>query len=40
MDQRISFITLGVEDLGRARRCYGDGPGWTVAFEHAGIAMY
>lgn len=40
MDQRISFITLGVEDLARARRFYEQGLGWTVAFEHPEIAMY
>ena len=40
MQQRISFITLGVDDLARARRFYEQGLGWTVAFEHAEIAMY
>jgi catechol 2,3-dioxygenase-like lactoylglutathione lyase family enzyme len=40
MEQRISFITLGVEDLARARRFYEEGLGWAVAFEHAEIAMY
>jgi uncharacterized protein len=40
MEQRISFLTLGVGDLARARRFYEQGLGWTVAFEHAEIAMY
>lgn len=29
MDQRLSLITLGVEDLARARRFYEEGLGWT-----------
>lgn len=29
MDQRISLITLGVDDLARARRFYEGGLGWT-----------
>lgn len=29
MDQRISLLTLGVADLGRARRFYEQGLGWT-----------
>jgi catechol 2,3-dioxygenase-like lactoylglutathione lyase family enzyme len=28
MDQRLSLVTLGVADLGRARRFYCDGLGW------------
>lgn len=29
MDQRLSLITLGVDDLARARRFYEHGLGWT-----------
>ncbi|MFC5179220.1 VOC family protein [Nocardioides taihuensis] len=29
MDQRISFVTLAVRDLGAARAFYVDGLGWT-----------
>lgn len=29
MDQRISLLTLGVADLGRARRFYEQGLGWA-----------
>lgn len=29
MDQRLSFITLGVRDLNASRRFYLDGLGWT-----------
>lgn len=28
MDQRLSLVTLGVADMGRARRFYCDGLGW------------
>ena len=33
MDQRISFITLAVTDLGASRRFYVDGLGWTPDLE-------
>ncbi len=45
MDQRVSLVTLGVADLGRARRFY-DALGWvgqeveeTVFFQAGGIAV-
>lgn len=40
MQQQVSVITLGVADLGRARRFYGDGFGWTPVFENEEIAFY
>lgn len=40
MQQQISVITLGVEDLARSRRFYGEGFGWTPAFENEEIAFY
>ncbi|HAX25245.1 MAG TPA: glyoxalase [Chloroflexi bacterium] len=48
MDQRISLITLGVDDLARARRFYEEGLGWTphrksegdiVFYQLPGIAL-
>lgn len=47
MQPRISLITLGVADLDRARRFYGDGLGWResrasndqIAFYHTGGAV-
>jgi catechol 2,3-dioxygenase-like lactoylglutathione lyase family enzyme len=33
MEQRVSFITLGVGDLGAARRFYVEGLGWKPTFE-------
>lgn len=33
MDQRISFVTLAVRDLGRTRAFYVDGLGWTPALD-------
>lgn len=51
MEPRISLVTLGVEDLDRARRFYGDRLGWPessagnaeVAFFRTGgvvVALY
>lgn len=40
MQQQISVITLGVGDLARARRFYGEGFGWTPVFENEEIAFY
>jgi catechol 2,3-dioxygenase-like lactoylglutathione lyase family enzyme len=51
MDQRLTVITLGVADVGRARRFYCDGLGWSAApgssedivFIHVGtilLALY
>jgi uncharacterized protein len=47
MDQRVSLITLGVDDLGRARAFY-EGLGWTtraepdddVVFFQAGVMVF
>jgi uncharacterized protein len=36
MDQRISFLTLAVRDLGASRRFYLDGLGWTADLEVPG----
>ena len=40
MQQQLSVITLGIADLARSRRFYGDGFGWTPAFENDEIAFY
>lgn len=40
MQQQISLITLGVADLGRSKRFYGDGFGWKPVFETPGIIFY
>jgi catechol 2,3-dioxygenase-like lactoylglutathione lyase family enzyme len=40
MQQQISVITLGVEDLARSRRFYAQGFGWTPVFENAEIIFY
>ena len=34
MKPHVSVITLGVEDVGRARRFYGEGLGWPVLQDH------
>ncbi len=41
MEQRVSLITLGVEDLARARRFYEEGLGWKPHYKSEGdIAFY
>ena len=40
MQQQISVITLGVDDLARSRQFYGEGFGWTPVFENEEIAFY
>ncbi len=41
MEQRVSLITLGVDDLARARRFYEQGLGWTPHHKSGdGIAFY
>ncbi|WP_340108890.1 VOC family protein [Pikeienuella sp. HZG-20] len=40
MRQQISVITLGVEDLARARRFYEAGFGWTPVFESDEIIFF
>lgn len=39
MDQRISFVTLAVEDLDATRRFYVDGLGWTAALDVPGEVL-
>jgi uncharacterized protein len=40
MEQRLSLVTLGVADLGRARRFYEQGLGWRRANRHDEVAFY
>ncbi|MGV0716428.1 VOC family protein [Mycolicibacterium sp. XJ662] len=40
MEQRISLITLGVDDLARARRFYEEGLGWTATQSAEGVVFY
>jgi predicted lactoylglutathione lyase len=39
MDQRVSFVTLAVRDLGATRAFYVDGLGWEPAFEAPGEVL-
>lgn len=39
MDQRISFVTLAVGDVARARRFYVDGLGWSPAVDVPGEVL-
>jgi len=39
MEQRVSFITLAVADLGATRRFYVDGLGWDPAMEAQGEVL-
>lgn len=40
MEQRVSFITLAVSDVGRSRAFYVDGLGWTPIFENDDVLMF
>jgi len=40
MQQQISVITLGIEDLARSRRFYAEGFGWSPVFESDEIIFY
>lgn len=40
MDQRLSLVTLGVDDLTRARAFYEDGLGWHAADAPEGVVFY
>ena len=40
MQQQISVITLGVDDLARSRKFYVTGFGWRPAFENDEIIFY
>jgi uncharacterized protein len=40
MEQRISIVTLGVKDLGIAKRFYADGLGWKPVFENKEIIFF
>jgi len=40
MEQRISLITLGVDDLARARRFYEEGLGWRVGMAVEGEVAF
>ena len=39
MDQRVSFITLAVRDLGASRAFYVDGLGWEPALDVPGEVL-
>lgn len=40
MQQQISVITLGVDDLARSARFYGQGFGWSPVFQNEEIVFY
>lgn len=40
MQQQISVITLGVADLARSKRFYGEGFSWKPVFETPDIVFY
>jgi hypothetical protein len=40
MQQQISIITLGIDDLPRSRCFYTEGFGWAPVFENAEILFY
>jgi catechol 2,3-dioxygenase-like lactoylglutathione lyase family enzyme len=40
LEQRLSLVTLGVADLGRARRFYEEGLGWKRGNDNPAVAFY
>lgn len=40
MEQRVSLITLGVDDLDRARQFYEQGLGWVATQAPDGVVFY
>ena len=40
MQQYISLITLGITDIARSRRFYGEGFGWTPVFQNDDVTFY
>lgn len=40
MEQRISIVTLGVQDLAASKRFYADGLGWKLAYENKEIIFF
>ena len=40
MQQQISVITLGIDDLARSKRFYGEGFGWKPVLETPDIVFY
>jgi uncharacterized protein len=40
MQQLISLITLGITDIARSRRFYGEGFGWKPVFQNEEITFY
>ena len=40
MQQQVSVITLGIEDLARSRRFYEQGFGWQTVFTNDEVAFY
>lgn len=40
MDQRLSLITLGVDDLARSRVFFEQGLGWTPGFANEEVCFY
>jgi uncharacterized protein len=40
MEQRLSVVTLGVADLERSRRFYGEGLGWRRGNDHDEVVFF
>ena len=40
MQQQISVITLGINELARSRRFYAEGFGWKPVFENQDVVFY
>jgi uncharacterized protein len=40
MNPHVSFITLGVKDLNRAKQFYGDGLGWPIQVDQGHFVSF
>ena len=40
MQQQMSIVTLGIDDVARSRRFYTEGFGWSPVFENDEIVFY
>jgi catechol 2,3-dioxygenase-like lactoylglutathione lyase family enzyme len=40
MQQQIAVVTIGIDDLPRSKRFYGEGFGWRPVFENVEIVFY
>ncbi|QTC92957.1 VOC family protein [Brevundimonas goettingensis] len=40
MQQQMSVVTLGIDDVARSKRFYAEGFGWTPVFDNGEVVFY